>query len=260
MINLIPMAGEGKRYKNAGYVIPKPLISVSEKPMVVMAAESLPKADKWIFICRKEHIDNYKIDETLKSYFSNSEIIAVDKITEGQASTCLLVKDIINNNEELLIGACDNGMIWDNRKLEELKKEADCLVWTFRNNVAVKKKPQAYGWVVVDKKNNILKISVKIPISDNPINDYAIVGTFWFKKGKIFIEAAENIIRKNIRINNEFYADSVINEVIAAGYKAKVFEVEKYICWGTPDDLRKYQYWESFFAKYNPNRLIRKCK
>ncbi len=260
MTNLMPMAGEGKRYKDAGYEIPKPLILVSGKPMVVMAAEFLPKADKWVFICRKEHIDNYGIDEVLESHFLNSEIIAVDKLTDGQASTCLLAKDLINNNEELLIGACDNGMIWDEEKFEELKKEVDCLVWTFRNNTAVKENTRAYGWVIVDKENNILKTSVKIPISDNPIKNHAVVGTFWFKKGKIFVEAAENMIRKNIRVNNEFYVDSVINEVVAAGYKTKVFEVEKYICWGTPDDLRKYQYWESFFAKYNPEGLIKRCK
>ena len=246
------MAGEGKRYKDAGYKIPKPLILVSGKPMVVAAVESLPKADKWIFICRKEHIEDYGIDKVLKTYVPNITIIAVDKLTEGQASTCLLAKNLINNDEELLIGACDNGMIWDKEKFEELKKEADCLVWTFRNNVAVKKKPQAYGWVVIDDKNNVLKTSVKIPISENPIKDHAIIGTFWFKKGKIFVEAAENTIRnKNIRINNEFYVDSVINEVVEAGYRVKVFEVEKYICWGTPDDLKRYQYWEEFFKKYD---------
>lgn len=255
MINLIPAAGEWKRYKDEGYKIPKPLILVSGKPMVVTAAQSLPKTDKWIFLCRKEHINDYKINSELKSYFPNSEIIEVDKLTEGQASTCLLAKDFIDNDEELIIGACDNGMIWDKEKFEELKKEADCLVWTFRNNAAVKKKPQGYGWVVVDGENNALKTSVKIPISDNPIKDHAIIGAFWFKKGKIFVEAAENIIRKNIRVNNEFYVDSVVNEVIEAGYKVKVFEVEKYICWGTPDDLRRYQYWEEFFGKYNPADL-----
>lgn len=258
MINLIPMAGEGKRFKDAGYKIPKPLILVSGKLMIIKAADSLPIADKWIFVCRKEHIADYGIDKVLKAYAHNVVIIAVDKLTEGQANTCLLAKDLINNDEELLIGACDNGMIWNKNEFEKLRKEADCLVWTFRNNVAVKNKPQAYGWVIVDDKDNISKISVKIPISDNPIKDHAIVGTFWFKKGKIFIEAVENMIKKNIKVNNEFYVDSVINEVIESGYRTKVFEIEKYICWGAPDDLKRYQYWEEFFKKYNFNGLSKK--
>lgn len=251
------MAGEGKRFKDQGYKTPKPLILVSGKPMVIMAAESLPKADKWVFVCREEHINDYKINETLKSYFQNVEIIKVDKLTEGQASTCLLAKDLINNDKELLIGACDNGMIWNKDEFDKLKNEADCLVWTFRNNVAVKKKPEAYGWIVIDGNNNAVKASVKIPISRNPTNDHAIIGTFWFKKGSIFVESAEAMISKEDRVNGEFYVDQCINYVINAGYKVKVFEIEKYICWGAPEDLKKFQYWEDFFKKYD-NKLSRK--
>lgn len=251
------MAGEGKRFKDQGYKIPKPLISVSGKPMIIRASDSLPEADKWIFVCRKEHIGDYGINKALEAYAPNVKIIIVDKITEGQASTCLLAKDLINNDEELIIGACDNGMVWDKEEFDKLKKGVDCLVWTFRNNIAVKKKPQAYGWVVVDNENNILKTSVKVPISDSPIRDHAIIGTFWFKKGSIFVEIVENMIKKNDRINNEFYVDQCINYVVNAGYKAKVFEVDKYVCWGTPEDLRKFEYWDSFFGKYN-NELKRK--
>lgn len=245
------MAGEGKRFKDQGYKIPKPLILVSGNPMVIKAVDSLPKANKWIFVCRKEHIDDYGIDKVLKAYASNVAIIAVDKITEGQASTCLLAKNLINNSEELMIGACDNGMIWDKEEFDKLKKETDCLVWTYRNNATVKRKSEAHGWVVVDNENNVLKTSVKVPISDNPIKDHAIVGAFWFKKGSIFVEATENMIKKNDRINNEFYVDQCINYVISLGYRVKVFEVDKYICWGTPEDLKKFQYWEGFFGKYD---------
>lgn len=247
------MAGEGKRFKEGGYNIPKPLIPVSGKPMIIKAADSLPKSDKWIFICRKEHIADFKIDQVLNDYASSVKVLSVDKLTEGQASTCLLAKDLINNEKELTIGACDNGMIWDRAKFEKLKNEADCLIWTFRNNTAVKKKPEAYGWVVTDDEGNALKTSVKIPISDNPMKDHAIIGTFWFKRGNIFVDAAESMIKNNDRINNEFYVDQCINYVIKAGYKVKVFEVEKYICWGTPEDLEKFQYWEEFFSKYDEN-------
>lgn len=251
MINLIPMAGEGIRFKNEGYKEPKPLIKVSGKPMIIQACSFLPKADKWIFACRKEHIDNYTIDKTLKSFSDNVDIISIDKLTEGQACTCLLAKEAINNDEELLIAACDNGMLWDKNKFEELKKGADCLVWTFRNNTTVKEKPEAYGWVKIDDDGNAEKVSVKVPISDTPMNDHAVIATFWFKHGSIFVEASENMIKKNRRINNEFYVDECINEVIESGYKVKVFEVEKYICWGTPNDLNTFNYWQNFFDRAN---------
>lgn len=251
MINVIPLAGEGKRFKDENHTTPKPLILVSGKPMVIQAAHALPKAEKWIFVCRREHVIDYKLDETIRSYYPDAKIIVVDALTEGQASTCLLAKELINNDEELIIGACDNGMIWNKKKFEETKQDTDCLVWTYRNNTTVKKKPEAYGWVVVDENNNVKKTSVKIPISNTPMKDHAIAGAFWFKKGNIFVSAAEEMIEKNDKVNGEFYIDQCINYVVSAGLRVKIFEVEKYICWGTPEDLKKFQYWESFFKKYD---------
>ena len=246
---LIPMAGAGSRFQKEGYVIPKPLILVQGTPIVVQATRALPVGERHIFICRDFHVSEYNIGVKIKDFFPEADIITVDKLTEGQASTCLLAKRLIDNEEELCIGASDNGMIYDKNAFEESKKEADCLVFTFRNNVTVVPKPQQYGWVMVDQENNATRISVKIPISSNPIKDHAIVGAFWFKKGKYFVEAADNMIEQNRRINNEFYVDECINDLITLGRKVKVFEIDYYIGWGTPDDLRTFEYWESFFNR-----------
>lgn len=251
MITLIPMAGEGSRFKAEGYTTPKPLIPVLGKPMVVQAAESLPVADDYIFICRAFHISEYGIDQHLKAHYPEAKIITVDALTEGQASTCLLAKDLINNDQALAIGASDNGMQYDMAAFEAATKDADCLVFTFRNNVTVVPKPQQYGWVAVDQTGKATKVSVKVPISDNPIRDHAVVGAFWFRKGSLFVEAAEKMIARNRRVNNEFYVDECINELIEAGYNVRAFEVDKYVCWGTPNDLRTFEYWEHFFRSEN---------
>ena len=248
---LIPMAGAGSRFKKEGYTTSKPLILVNQKPMVVEATSNLPKGDKYIYICRQKNIQDDYVDKEIKQYYPNSQFIIVKELTEGQASTCLLAKDEINNNEELIIGACDNGMIWDEKKFLFEKNQADCLVWSFRKNVTVVNKPEAYGWVEVNGKNFAKRTSVKVPISNNPISDHAIVGTFWFKKGKHFVEAAEKMIKQNRKINNEFYVDECINDLIELGMKVKVFEVDKYICWGTPNDLRTYEYWQQFHKTHN---------
>jgi len=248
---LVPMAGAGSRFKKEGYNVPKPLILVNKKPMVVEATSHLPKSEKQIYICRKEHLEDEKIDIEIKKHYPNSKFISIDYLTEGQASTCLLAKKEINNSEELIIGACDNGMIWNQEKFLKEKTNADCLIWTFRNNVTVINKPEAYGWVEINKLNEAENVSVKVPISSNPINDHAVVGTFWFKKGKYFVVAAEKMIRKDRRVNNEFYVDECINELIEEGLKVKVFEIDKYLCWGTPNDLRTYEYWQNFHKLQN---------
>ena len=107
------MAGAGQRFVDSGYDTPKPLIKVDDLPMIVQAANSLPSADYWIFICRKEHIEEYQIDKILKQYYPNSDIISIDYLTEGQASTCLLAKNFLHPDDQLTIGACDNAMEYD---------------------------------------------------------------------------------------------------------------------------------------------------
>jgi bifunctional N-acetylglucosamine-1-phosphate-uridyltransferase/glucosamine-1-phosphate-acetyltransferase GlmU-like protein len=255
------MAGEGKRFIDGGYKINKPAIptidrkSGKEFPMVVCAVMDLPDVEydgnNITFIERIFH-KNDGVEQKIKQYYEKANFIVIKNLTEGQATTCLFAKNIINNNEELLIAGCDNGMIYDKEKFEQLKSEADMLVFTYRNNESVLDNPNAYGWVIINENNNITDVSVKKSISDTPKNDHAIVATFWFKKGSVFVEAAEKMISENDRINNEFYVDQVIKHVLKLGYSAKVFEIDKYICWGTPKDYENYmntiKYWKEFLS------------
>lgn len=248
---LVPMAGAGSRFIDEGYSTPKPLLEVLGKPMVVSAADALPISDKFIFVVRDFQINEFNIDKHLKSHFKQSEIIILNRLTEGQAVTCLEAKSMIDNDDELVIGASDNGMIYDRMQFESLCQDADAIVFSFRNNPAVLEKPQAYGWMQVDSQGFVTKMSVKVPISETPMNDHAVVGAFWFKKGRYFVEAADRMINQNRRINNEFYVDECINDLIDLGYKVKVFEIDHYVCWGTPKDYETFQYWDNWFSKLN---------
>ena len=239
-VNLIPMAGAGQRFVDGGYDTPKPLIEVDELPMIVQAANSLPVADYWIFICRKEHVLRYEIDKLLKQYFTNSDIISIDYVTDGQASTCLLARDLLYPDDQLTIGACDNAMEYSQEEFEVKFNQSNALIWTFRNNSAVLQNPKAYGWVEVDETGTALKVSCKEPISDNPLVDHAVIGSFSFQRAETFSQCVDSMIAKNRRINNEFYIDVALDECIGLGYVVRPFEVEKYICWGTPQDLEKY--------------------
>jgi NDP-sugar pyrophosphorylase family protein len=247
MIALIPMAGAGSRFAEQGYTTPKPLLPILGLPMVVNAAKALPASEHYVFVVRDFQISDYSIDKHLKNYFPQSEIVVLDHLTEGQAVTCLQAKALINNDNELVIGASDNGMIYDREAFAEVSKTADAVVFTFRNNPSVSERPQAYGWVKVNDNNEVEKVSVKVPISNEPMKDHAVVGAFWFKQGKYFVEAAEHMIAANTRVNNEFYVDECINDLITLGYNVKVFEIEHYVCWGTPNDYKTFNYWNEFF-------------
>lgn len=250
-INLMPLAGKGTRFLKEGYKDPKPLINISGKPMVVQAADHLPAAERHIFICLAEHIDNYPLEAGIRKRYPAAKIVRIERITEGQACTCEVGLEGEDPDSPLLIGACDNGSVWDKRRYELLVNDngTDAIAWSFRRHSSSERNPQMYGWMKVDGRGNVTGVSVKKPISDDPYNDHAIIGTFYFKKAHFFLDALKRMYKNNIRINGEFYVDSCLNEMIDMRLKVKVFEVKSYICWGTPDDLKTYEYWQSYFHK-----------
>lgn len=263
---VLPMAGAGKRFADKGYKEQKPAIPTIDRdtgelyPMVVCATRDLKQAsdtgDNIIYIDRRsKENDITVVEDKIRQFYPKAEFITVDQVTEGQACTCLLAKEKINNDEELLIAGCDNGMDYSLEVFDCLREKVDVLVFTYRNNESVCENPNQYGWVIVDNDNNITGLSIKKAISDQPKKDHAVVSTFWFKRGSIFVEAAEKMILENDRINNEFYVDQAIKHVLDLGYSAKVFEIDRYVGWGTPEDFENYQntiqYWKDFWREEN---------
>lgn len=258
-ITLIPLAGKGSRFTKLGYKNPKPLIEVSGKPMIIQSANSLPRCQNIIFVALKEHLKKYRLEQVLRNEFVNEKIISIDKVTQGQAITCSLGLKEINVSSSLLISATDSSIVYDCEKYQQLIKDEniDAIIFTFRHHISSKNNPQMYGWVKIDHKNNASEVSVKEPISNNPYEDHAIVGTFWFRKIKYFNQGLQSLLKKKLRINNEYYVDSLMGELIQLGLNVKVFEVNDYICWGTPDDYETFIYWQSFFhkASWHPYNL-----
>lgn len=256
---LIPMAGAGQRFADAGYSVHKPAIMTvdratgEEKPMVVCATADLPDAapdgGNVIYVDRTFHRTD-GVEDAIRAYYPEASFITVDHLTEGQACTCMLAEDSLDVQAPLLIAGCDNGMDIDRETYETLKRECDCIVFTYRHNEAVLRNPNAYGWMITDGEGNITGTSIKKAISDTPMEDPAVVATFWFRKAEIFLNATRKMIAENDRINGEFYVDQVAKHVLDLGYRAKIYDIERYVGWGTPADYEDYQntwkYFEGF--------------
>lgn len=246
--NLIPMAGIGKRFADAGYKKPKPLIEVLGSPMAVKSALSLPKAEKYIFVCNEEHIERFGLDKLLKKNLPNSEIISLSKPTDGMARTCLMAENRLDPEKPVLISSCDYSFVYDENKFEQvIGQGADVIIWTFRHYPDARRNPKAYAYLVVE--NGVVKrISEKAPISGEPHKDQIVLGIFYFKSARLFVEAAREMIEKKIAVNGEYYVATSINQLINKGMRVVPFEVEKYICWGTPEDLKAFEYWKTYFS------------
>ncbi len=253
---LIPMAGKGSRFKEANYKLTKPLIPISGIPMVIQAVKSLPKTNIYTFIALENLFNNNNLNNELHSNFKNIRLKLLNKITDGQCSTCMSAINEIPSGEPLTISACDHGVIFNYEKFYQIfyNKEVDIIVWVTRGHPEAIRKPEMYGWI--EESNNIIKkISVKKPLFDTQ-KDPVLIGTFTFKRAEIFKECAENLMEREEKVNGEFYVDSCINDAISLGYNCHVFDVDHYFSWGTPNELRTFEYWQSCFHKWRSHQYL----
>ncbi len=262
---LIPMAGAGQRFADAGYTVHKPAIMTvdratgQEKPMVVCATKDLPgvaaDGSNVIYVDRNFHKTD-GVEDAIRAWYPRAAFITVDHLTEGQACTCMLAEPYLDPEQPLLIAGCDNGMDIDRDAFDALTKECDCIVFTYRHNEAVLANPNAYGWMIADADGNITGTSIKKAISDSPMEDPAVVATFWFRRAAVFIEATKKMIAENDRINGEFYVDQTVKHVLDLGYRAKIFDIDRYVGWGTPADYEGYQKTWNYFKAFLGDKNI----
>ena len=229
---LIPMAGEGSRFAKEGYTFPKPLIDVNGKPMIQCVVENLDFDAHYILLVRKEHMEKYEIASLLSVITNgNSTVIEVEKLTEGAASTALLARDYIDNDDELLIANADQMIEYSRENFNLLTRMTtlDGVVFTFN---AVHPK---WSFVKVNSRGYVTNVAEK-----NPISDIATCGIYWYRKGSNFVKYADKMIESDTRINGEFYIAPVYNELIGEGKTLAPFYVNKMHGLGTPEDLKKF--------------------
>ena len=230
---LIPLAGAGSRFLKAGYKDPKPLIDVAGKPMIQRVIENIDMPNcEHIFIVQKPHIVKYpQIKQYLKTCVKNSTIVEIEGLTEGAACTALLAKQHIDNEEPLLIANADQWVDWIPKHFKEFCKNVDGCIPFFLSD------SPKHSYSRVDyNTGNITQVAEKQVISN-----FATVGIYYWAKGCEYVSCAEEMIRRNIRFNNEFYICPVYNILInSRGGVVKPYPVFEMRGMGTPEELKKF--------------------
>ena len=142
-----------------------------------------------------------------------------------------MAKDLINNDEELLIANSDQIIEYSKENFNTIRRFTDfsASVFTFR---AVHPK---WSFVKTNSRGVVTEVAEK-----NPISDIATCGIYYYRKGSDFVKYAESMIEKDIRVNNEFYIAPVYNELILDEKTIIPFFVDEMHGLGTPEDLKKY--------------------
>ena len=228
---LIPMAGAGSRFAEAGYTFPKPLIEVYNKPMIQVVVDNLNIDAHHIFIVQKEHYEQYNLETVLNLVKPDCTIVQVEGVTEGAACTTMLAREYINNEDPLVIANSDQFVEWNSNEVLYafstegvgggiLTFESTHPKWSYART-------DANGWVD--------RVAEKDPISNN-----ATVGVYYYSRGCDYVNSVDSMIAKDIRTNNEFYVCPAYNEFIETGGKVRLKNIERMWGLGTPEDLQNF--------------------
>lgn len=239
MLNIvIPMAGRGSRFAQAGFTLPKPLIPVCGAAMTKVVIENIrpQRPHRFIFLCLSEHLDEFGLDEKLAEWAPGCHILKVDTVTQGAACTVLLARDLIDSYQPLMIANCDQ---WVDIDMENYlsrmdNTSIDGLIMTMQAD------DPKWSYVRFDDKGAITEVVEKQVVSNE-----ATVGIYNYRQGSDFVWASDQMIARNFRVNNEFYVAPAYNEMIKRGQQLGIYNVGSEYAGmyglGIPQDVAKFE-------------------
>ena len=191
---------------------------------------------RFTFIALQEHLDHHGMRETLQRIAPGCTIIPVTQVTEGAACTVLLAREVINNDDPLMLANSDQWVDIDiNDYLVEMdRRQADGLIMTMWAD------HPKWSYAGLNEDGYVTRVVEKEVISNE-----ATVGIYNYRRGRDYVRAAEQMIAKNLRVNNEFYLAPAYNEMI--GWRAKIVvynvgqEYNGMYGLGIPSDLEKFE-------------------
>lgn len=259
-INLIPINLDDTQFVEVGNSESKPFIDVNGRLMVLEASRYLPVGRKNVFIYVENKIDINWLKNEISKDFKNFHLMKAESDIKNIASLCYSGLENFDENASFQINATDNGVLFDQKKYHKLldDEDIDGIVWIHKHYRYSEDHPERFNWVEIDQ--DVLKnISIKKPISDNPYKDHMLVGTFHFRKVRYYRDAYKKLLETQQVDHYDLSVEDVVNKMIDMGLKFKIFKVDSYVAWNSADELKTYQYWQSFFHKvdWHPYRLDR---
>lgn len=250
---IIPMSGLGSRFVAAGYKDPKPLIKVNGRAIIDWVVSMFPddhEKNEFIFICRKEHVENTDIVEQLKKIKPDSQVISIENHKRGPVYAVSKIFDLIKDDEPILTSYCDYYMRWNfsDFKKSVLKPGIAGSVPCYHGfHPHLIPKKNLYAGCQVDQNNFLTDIKEKFSFEENKEKGYHSPGVYFFGNGAILKKYFQMALDQNLSLNDEFYISLVYQLMLKDHLKIYVYDKIDYFCqWGTPEDLEEYLFWVDY--------------
>lgn len=269
---LVAMAGQGSRFKAAGYTEPKPFITVSGRPMIQRLLDLFPQNWPAVFVINNQDYSQKHIDYLKKIRISASdtskevsealiEVLSIPSNSDGPLNSVMQGLEVIPDDAPVFVTYCDYGLIWDPQAFEQFVQTTQCdvAIVCYKGFHPHYLGPNMYCYVKTEgnKGNKVIDIKEKECFSANREDDYASTGGYYFKSAGLLRRALKEQIEKKLHWNGEFFTSLAIKALMMSevsnnevnNIDVRIFEVPYFFQWGTPEDLKAYEYWNKLYKE-----------
>jgi len=240
---IIPMAGTGNRFVDAGYEDPKPLIKVGGRKIIEYIIDMFPNGE-FIFICNAIHLVNTDMKNIIYSLVPDAQVLSVPQHHKGPVHTMQVAYDLIDDDEEIIVCYCDNPYLWDKPEFESFIRESksDGCILTHSGFHPHRLNSTFMAYCKVDG-NKLVEIKEKEPYTETPMNEHASTGTYYFKRGSYIKKYFTELIEREIVWGGEFYVTLVYNLMVRDNLNITVYDTDYVTVFGTPDEVENFDAW-----------------
>lgn len=246
---VIPMAGHSRRFQAAGYTVPKPFILIDGKPMIERVCRMFSRQDEFIFVCNGEQLDaepSYR--DILTRCAPRTRIVEIPPHELGPVYSALSADPYLDDGDPVIISYCDFTMQWNYGRFLLKAAMYEGAIPVFRGFHPASLGDTYYCYIRTNDELEMLELREKQSFTPNRMTEFASTGVYYLDQWRTFKQYAHEIIERGEKVAAEYYASLIYPPMVRDGKSVCVFEVDKFICWGTPQDLEEYVFWSEYFA------------
>jgi NDP-sugar pyrophosphorylase family protein len=241
------MAGNSERFKKRGYFTPKPFIIIDGRPMIHWVCDMFDSKDIFVFIIQKDHgrVAGYR--QILETAAAKNVVLEIEPNRQGPVFTTLLADDVIDDDEEVLVTYCDFYQHWNYQKFLWSVQGYDGGIVIFKGFQPASFGNTYYAYLRCNEKNEMVELREKRSFTDDRHREPASTGVYYIRSWRLYRQYAHRVIDALQSVGGEYYVSLIYNPMVADGLRVATYQAERFVCWGTPEDLEQYLFWSDFF-------------
>lgn len=254
---VVPMAGNSERFRKAGHTVPKPFLLIDGVPMIHWVCDMFSTEDDFVFIVQKSHASNPDFRTILETAAPKHTIVEIEPNRLGPIYSSLAADSLVDDEEPVIFTYCDFYQHWNYKRFLWCVEAYDGGIAVFKGFHPASFGDTYYAYLRCNEKGEMLELREKRSFTDKRHEEPASSGVYYVRSWAMFRRFAEKVMRDGLKVSGEYYNSLIFNPMVEEGLKLTTYEIEKFICWGTPEDVEQYRFWSEYFRN-DVDRILNK--